>query len=63
MGEEIKKFRKKYNLTREELAVKLGVSAPTIWRWEKGLSKPHKTFRAKLEKIMQGYKSVTGEKD
>ena len=32
----IKRFRKKNVLTREELAVRIGVSAQTIWRWEAG---------------------------
>ena len=51
-------FRKKYNLSREDLASKLGVSWTTIYRWEKGLVKPHKVLREKLNKIMQGYGEI-----
>lgn len=55
---DIKAFRKKYNLSREDLASKVGVSYMTIWRWEKGLiNKPHKVIKEKLERIMRGYET------
>ena len=54
---EIIAFRKKYNLSREDLASKLGVGVATIWRWEKGITKPHKILCEKLQRIMKGYKS------
>ncbi len=52
---EIIKFRKKHKLSREDLASKLGVSYMTIYRWEKGVSKPHKVLLEKLQRIMKGY--------
>jgi DNA-binding XRE family transcriptional regulator len=52
---EIIKFRKRFKLSREDLASKLGVSAPTIWRWEKEISRPHKVLYDKLIKVMKRY--------
>ena len=54
----IRKFRKKFNLSREDLASKLGVSWTTIYRWETNRVKPHKVLWDKLEKIMQGYEAA-----
>lgn len=55
---DIKAFRKKYNLSREDLASKVGVSYMTIYRWEKGLiKKPNKVIREKLKRIIRGYVS------
>lgn len=50
--DEIKQLLKKYSI--EELAVKIGVSANTIYRWGKDVSKPHKIFRKKIEHILKG---------
>ena len=63
MDEIIKQFRKKYNLSREDLASKVGVSTQTIWRWENTRAKPHKVLQAKLEKIMEGYTAAEKEVD
>lgn len=54
----IKSFRRKWKLSREDLASKIGVSWVTIYRWEKGLTNPHKVLREKLEKVMQGYEAI-----
>jgi len=54
---DIKRFRNKYHLSREDLASKVGVSVMTIYRWEKG-TKPHKVLKAKLKRIMEGYKGT-----
>ena len=52
----IEEFRKKYNLSREDLASKVGVSYMTIYRWEKGIgSKRNKVIQEKLERVMRGY--------
>ena len=37
--EDLKTFREKHNLTQTRLAVELGVSRSTVWRWETGRSK------------------------
>lgn len=33
---ELRRARKRLGLQREELALKLNVTAQTVWRWEKG---------------------------
>lgn len=38
MGEVIRQYRKKKGLTQEELAKRLGVTAPAVNKWEKGVS-------------------------
>lgn len=40
LGEIIKKYRKENNLTQEEVATRLGVSAPAVNKWENGNSFP-----------------------
>lgn len=40
VGENIRYFRKKANLTQEQLAKKMGVSAQMIYKWENGKSNP-----------------------
>ncbi|MGI5825669.1 MAG: LexA family protein [Bacillota bacterium] len=52
MGERIKRLRKSQGLTQEELAQKVGVKNPAIYKWEKGLVKNLKQDTiAKLAKI------------
>ena len=38
LGAKIKEYRKKENITQEQLAEKLGVSNKTISKWETGVS-------------------------
>lgn len=46
---DIKKIRKDFNLTQAELAKELGVLRLTIYRWEKGLTKPSPLAKRALE--------------
>jgi DNA-binding XRE family transcriptional regulator len=58
---QIKDFRNKYKLSREDLASKIGVSYMTVYRWEKGVIKnPNKVIVEKLDRIMRGYNEVRG---
>lgn len=58
----IKAFRKKYNLSREDLASKIGVSYMTVYRWEKGLVKrPNQVIQEKLRRIMRARRKKTNE--
>ena len=41
LSDNIKKFRLANNLTQEQLAVKLGVSAQAVSRWENGDTTPN----------------------
>lgn len=52
---DIKAFRKKHKLSREELASKVGVSGQTIYRWEKGVKPANKIIKEKLAKVMKEY--------
>lgn len=38
IGETIRKYRKEQNITQEEMAERLGVTAPAVNKWEKGVS-------------------------
>ena len=40
IGQIIKRLRKEHNLTQEELAEQLNVSAPAVSKWENGTSLP-----------------------
>lgn len=46
--EEIKQIRTELGLTQKELANKLGVTHISVWKWEKGRARPHKTFVNKI---------------
>ena len=37
-GEVIRRYRKQKNLTQEEMAARLGVTAPAVNKWENGVS-------------------------
>lgn len=39
-GEQIRDLRKRYALSRREMAVLFNSSAPTIWAWEAGEQRP-----------------------
>lgn len=36
IGEVIRRYRKQKNMTQEEMAVRLGVTAPAVNKWENG---------------------------
>lgn len=38
IGETIRKYRKEKNMTQEEMANRLGVTAPAVNKWENGVS-------------------------
>ena len=40
IGETIRKYRKEKNMTQEEMANRLGVTAPAVNKWENGNSYP-----------------------
>jgi DNA-binding transcriptional regulator YiaG len=50
-AEEIKELRAKLGLTQEAMARAVGVSYPTILRWESGRFKPCRMALEKLEKL------------
>lgn len=52
IGEVIRKYRKEKNLTQEEMAERLGVSAPAVNKWEKGNSFPDITLLAPIARLL-----------
>jgi putative transcriptional regulator len=53
INEVIRKYRKDENLTQEQLANYLGVSAPAVNKWENGISYPDITLLAPLARILK----------
>jgi transcriptional regulator with XRE-family HTH domain len=53
---EIKKLRKRINLTQAELARECGVSSRTVQNWEKGETVPE-SMRKLLDNIVEKYES------
>jgi len=52
---EIRALMKRHNLSREDIASKLGVSGRSIYRWERGESLPKsKLMIREFEKLKQG---------
>lgn len=52
MREVIRQYRKKKGLTQEELANRLGVTAPAVNKWEKGHSHPDILLLAPIARLL-----------
>lgn len=52
IGHVIRKYRKIKNMTQEEMANRLGVTAPAVNKWEKGNSYPDITLLAPLARLL-----------
>lgn len=52
IGETIRKYRKDRNLTQEEMANRLGVTAPAVNKWENGVSYPDITLLAPIARLL-----------
>jgi transcriptional regulator with XRE-family HTH domain len=52
IGEVIRQYRKKKGLTQEELANRLGVTAPAVNKWEKGHSHPDILLLAPIARLL-----------
>lgn len=52
IGEVIRKYRKAGNLTQEEMANRLGVTAPAVNKWENGNSLPDITLLAPIARLL-----------
>jgi putative transcriptional regulator len=53
IGEVIRNYRKKENLTQEQVANYLNISAPAVNKWENGISYPDITLLAPLARILK----------
>ena len=52
IGEIIRRCRKQKNLTQEEMANRLGVTAPAVNKWENGGSLPDITMLAPIARLL-----------
>ncbi|MDU4974588.1 MAG: helix-turn-helix transcriptional regulator, partial [Hungatella hathewayi] len=50
-GDVIRKYRKNKDMTQEELAKRLGVTAPAVNKWENGNSLPDITLLAPIARL------------
>ena len=52
IGKVIRKYRKERNLTQEEMAKRLGVTAPAVNKWENGNSMPDITLLGPIARLL-----------
>lgn len=52
IGEVIRKYRKMKNMTQEEMAKRLGVTAPAVNKWENGNTNPDITLLAPIARLL-----------
>lgn len=52
IGEVIRTYRKNKNMTQEEMAGRLGVTAPAVNKWENGNSYPDITLLAPIARLL-----------
>jgi transcriptional regulator with XRE-family HTH domain len=57
-GTEIRQWRERKGLTREDLAKECSVSAATVANWELGRNQPHGAAAEKLNRLVAGMESV-----
>ena len=50
----VKGIRERMGLTQEKFAAKLGVTYPTINRWENGRAKPSPLAMKQIEELLRG---------
>ena len=54
MSRLVRELRQRLVLTQEKFAAKLGVTTPTINRWENGRAKPSPLALQRIEEILKG---------
>lgn len=52
VGTRLKEFRLRHGWSKRRMAEKLGVSIPSIIRWEEGTSEPNDYNRFKIESLI-----------
>lgn len=53
IGEVIRTYRKNRNMTQEEMARRLGVTAPAVNKWENNVSLPDITLLAPIARVLE----------
>jgi len=54
LGKRLQGFRLENGWSKRAVAKKLGVSIPSIMRWEEGISEPNDYNRYKIERLLVG---------
>jgi DNA-binding transcriptional regulator YiaG len=54
LAELLTEYRHQSKLTREELAMRLGVSLGSLTNWERGRTRPSKAFWAQIRSLKMG---------
>lgn len=52
IGKVIQKYRKELNITQEEMANRLGVTAPAVNKWERGVTQPDIALLAPIARLL-----------
>ena len=55
LGKRLEGFRLENGWSKRAIARKLGVSIPSIMRWEEGTSEPNDYNRYKIERLLIGF--------
>ena len=55
LGKRLQGFRLENGWSKRTIANQLGVSIPSIIRWEEGISEPNDYNRYKIERLLIGY--------
>jgi len=56
LGERLRGFRLENGWSKRTVAKRLGVSIPSIIRWEEEISEPNDYNRYKIEQLLTGYR-------
>lgn len=51
-GTKIALFRERINKTQDELAEELGVTRPTVWKWENGKMEPRRHHKKAIAEAL-----------
>ena len=54
LGTRLRRFRLRSGLSKRMVAARLGVSIPSIMRWEDGASEPNDYNKYKIERLLEG---------
>ena len=58
LGKRLQGFRLENGWSKRTIARQLGVSIPSIIRWEEGISEPNDYNRYKIERLLVGFSSA-----
>ena len=61
--DEVRELRQSYGWSQQDLARRLRVDAMTVSRWERGLSRPRRALRARIESLSTASPSLVSAAD